>query len=95
MGYTPEFWDYANALANDALKQCEQCYVTNGEDITQAKHPKRKTRAVVRVALRVPGVIDPSNLGLFCTRCRRGKYQVKKRDTATIPMFPKENHAEV
>ena len=84
--YTDAFWDRALYLADYAPKQCESCYVMNGEDITQAERPKRKAHAVVRVALRVPGIIDTDNLGLFCTRCRRGNYKVKARDE-TLELF--------
>lgn len=78
-GCSPEFWFRAIELTMQRGKTCEQCLVANGEDISGALQPKKKTYAVVRVALRIPDIIDRSNLGLFCTKCRRGKYQVKTK----------------
>jgi hypothetical protein len=86
-GYTAKFWLRALELANKGVKVCEECSTVNGEDITRSLHPKRKVYAVVRVAFRKPDMIHASNLGLFCTRCRRGKYELKEKDTKTLPMF--------
>jgi hypothetical protein len=90
-GYTDEFWLRAIELTMSRPRTCEQCFVANGEEITRALCPKNKTYAVVRVALRKPGIIDRSNLGLFCTKCRRGKYEVKTKradlEKLILPLF--------
>lgn len=90
-GYTQEFWFRAIELAMYSPKRCEQCFVLNGEEITRAIRPKKRTYAVVRVALRKGKTIDRSNLGLFCTKCRRGDREVKTSREAIekliLPLF--------
>lgn len=89
--YSPEFWARAIELTLLCPKRCEECFVNNGEDISRTDHPKRRLFAVVRVALRKPDIIDRTNLGLFCTKCRRGKYQVRAKredlEKMILPLF--------
>lgn len=87
--YTPEFWARAIELAIKSPKFCEQCIRKNGADISRGENPKHKTILEVRVALRKPDVLDRTNLGLFCTKCRRGKYEVKaKRSDIEALIYP-------
>ena len=74
--YTDTFWERAAFLANRPQKWCEKCGVKDGENISKLDQPKRKTIAAVRVALRESGNLSAANLGLFCTRCRRGPREI-------------------
>ena len=88
-GYTDEFWRKAFELQDQKVKSCEKCFVKNGEERTKplekGRKSVRRTWAVVRPALRVGKWIHPSNLGLFCTKCRRG-------DRVRMEKFKPEEH---
>lgn len=98
-GYTAAFWTRAAMLQNAKLKMCEKCYAKDGEETMPSftrKNPKRRTFVVVRVALRIGRRIHPDNLGLFCTKCRRGGIRKSPKPQPAELMdglFPEERSA--
>src|ERR1700676_1999605 len=79
LDYPPEYFDYCRRLLDKRPLICEQCRIVNGKNISL--HSNGKTRVVVRLALRniyLPAN-DIANVGLFCTKCRHGKRDDRKR----------------
>ena len=89
-GYTPEFWLRAIELQLRLDKVCEKCNRQDGWIPMDDK--KKHVPLKVIVGLRFGETPYTANLGLFCTRCRRGKYQVKIKkselDKLILPLFP-------
>ncbi len=91
--YTPEFWKRAIELQMQPDKCCEKCKMANGWIPTDpiGRPLKKHIPLRVVVGLRTGDKAFVSNLGLFCTRCRKGKYQVKMKkadlDKLILPLF--------
>lgn len=94
-GYTQAFWNRAIELTLRIPKECELCHRANGWMELGANDRPKKPNAkplLVRAALRVGKKLIPSNLGLFCVRCKRGEYSIKKLSheelsAMIVPMF--------
>lgn len=84
--YTKEFWLRAIELTLQATKMCEKCGELDGNIPFGKKKP-----IAVNVGLRAGESLTVGNLRLFCTACKRGKYQVKMKreelDKLIYPMF--------
>lgn len=93
-GYTAEFWARVEELMQRKPRQCERCFRLHGEEstrVTEKKKPKRRSFVQVRVALRIGRHVHPDNLGLFCTKCKRGAYVRRlapKPSELMEPLFP-------
>jgi hypothetical protein len=87
-GYTPQFWHRAIELAMADPKKCESCHRPEG---WRDRGAKKSAPLAVRVAIRHGKDLFPGNLGLFCSRCRRGQYQIKttrsELEKLIMPLF--------